>query len=65
MARNMPSASWRKSTYSSGGASNCVEVGHAARAVKVRDTKEQHLGTGRTVLSVPAPAWGNFTRSLR
>lgn len=50
---------WRKSTYSGGTGGNCVEVGHTARHVLVRDTQDRE---GRT-LSVPAQAWEAFTRA--
>lgn len=60
------SVMWRKSTYSSGGANNCVEVGRAARSVAVRDTKERHLGEGsRMVLSVSTGAWTAFVSGLK
>ena len=36
---------WRKSTRSSGNGGACVEVGHAARAVLVRDTTDRDGGT--------------------
>lgn len=54
------SVTWRKSTYSSGGANNCVEVG-AAAGVLVRDTKDN--GTG-PVLGFTATAWTEFLSSL-
>ena len=45
---------WRKSTYSSGNGSNCVEVGETERAVLVRDTKDRAgvvltFGAGDTI----------------
>lgn len=54
------SVTWRKSTYSSGGAINCVEVGSAAD-VLVRDTKDN--GTG-PVLSFTTTAWSEFLTAL-
>jgi Domain of unknown function (DUF397) len=47
---------WRKSTYSSNGGGNCVEVGDRASRVLVRDTKDR---TG-PVLRVSAAAWRMF-----
>lgn len=54
------SVTWRKSTYSSGGANNCVEVG-AAAGVLVRDTKDKGSGP---VLSFTATAWSEFLTAL-
>lgn len=56
---------WRKASYSNGGASNCVEVANSVRDVMIRDTKQNHLGTARTILRVPAGTWLRFTDSLR
>lgn len=55
---------WRKASYSNGGASNCVEVANARRAVAVRDTKEAPR-SGRTVLRFTPEAWDRFTASVR
>jgi hypothetical protein len=52
---------WRKSSYSSSNGGNCVEVGHAAGTVAVRDTKDNGNGP---VLSVTSSAWERFTKSL-
>jgi hypothetical protein len=52
---------WRKSTYSTGGSSNCVEVG-TNTAVLVRDTKNNGAGP---VLAFPADAWADFTASIK
>lgn len=56
---------WRKSTYSGGASSSCVEVGDGRRQVMIRDTKQQHLGDARTVLSVSPDAWRTFITSVR
>lgn len=56
---------WRKSSFSDAGGESCVEVGSACGVVGVRDTKQAGLGDGRTVLSVTASAWENFTASLK
>jgi hypothetical protein len=61
MEDNIEHQSWRTSTYTGNGGGNCVEVGHAANAVIVRDTKNR----GGLVLNVPAHAWAKFTASLR
>ena len=54
------SVPWRKSSYSTNGGQNCVEVG-GADAVLVRDTTDRDGVT----LRVPADAWAKFTASLR
>jgi hypothetical protein len=51
---------WRKSSYSSGNADNCVEVATDG-AVLVRDTTDR----GGFTLSVPAGAWTAFLGALR
>jgi hypothetical protein len=56
----MISPSWRKSSYSSGEAS-CVEVGHDAARIAVRDTKDQD---GPALAFTPA-GWQAFTRRVR
>lgn len=55
------SQGWRKSSYSGNGGGNCVEVGHDAGRVAVRDTKDRDGGT----LSVPADAWREFAEELK
>lgn len=55
---------WRKATYSSSNGGSCVEVASTVRTIMIRDTKQDHLGSARTVLSVPAAAWTTFTDSL-
>jgi hypothetical protein len=47
---------WRKSSRSSGGASNCVEVATSATTIGVRDTKHRAAGH----LSVTPCAWSAF-----
>jgi hypothetical protein len=54
--------SWRKSSYSSNGGANCVEVGQAPGIVAVRDTKDS--GTGPVLGFAPA-AWAAFTSTLK
>jgi hypothetical protein len=52
---------WRKSTRSSGNGGACVEAGHTAGAVLVRDTNDRDGVT----LSVSREAWTNFTASFK
>lgn len=55
---------WRKSSFSQGSESDCVEVAFVATGVAVRDSKN----TTGPVLDVPEPAWHRFVagyRSLR
>lgn len=53
--------SWRKSSYSNGGANACVEVGTGIDRVAVRDTTDRD----GTALSVSAAAWTAFLSTLR
>jgi Domain of unknown function (DUF397) len=39
---DLSSAHWRKSSYSSGGGNQCVEVATLPGAVAVRDSKDPH-----------------------
>ena len=39
---DLSSASWRKSSFSAGGGSNCVEVAVLPRALAIRDSKDPH-----------------------
>jgi hypothetical protein len=52
--------SWRKSSYSSNGGANCVEVA-SAEGVAVRDTTDRDSGT----LTFTAAAWAAFTDGLK
>jgi hypothetical protein len=52
--------SWRKSTYSNGGADACIEVADAD-GVAVRDTTDRE----GPMLTFSAGAWERFTASLR
>jgi hypothetical protein len=52
-------SAWRKSSYSSTGGANCVEVA-SGDAVAVRDTTDR----GGITLSVPAGAWSAFLATL-
>jgi len=53
---------WRKSSYSNGGGSNCVEAGHVPGAVLVRDTTQPGHGP---VLRVSAETWLHFIAAVR
>ena len=52
---------WRKSSYSGGNGSNCVEVGGAGRSVAVRDTKDR---AGAALTFAPA-AWRRFAATVK
>jgi hypothetical protein len=52
---------WRKSTYSGGGGSECVEVGGTSTTVLVRDTKNRN----GAILNLEADAWRRFTAKLK
>ncbi|WP_326623622.1 DUF397 domain-containing protein [Streptomyces decoyicus] len=55
-------AEWRKSSYSDGGADNCVEVFDGfPGVVPVRDSKNPTGG----VLLFPAPAWSGFIGGVK
>jgi hypothetical protein len=56
------SSTWRKSTYSGGGSSECLEAAVTGRGrVLVRDTKDRDGAT----LAFTADAWAAFTGGLR
>jgi hypothetical protein len=52
---------WRKSTYSGGNGSNCVEVGGSASVVLVRDTKDR---AGAALMFGPN-AWRRFAAAIK
>lgn len=54
------STTWRKSSYSDGGGSDCVEVAFAERAAAVRDSKN----TAGPFLAVPAANWRCFVKAV-
>ncbi len=54
------STSWRKSTFSDGGQTNCVEVAFAETGAAVRDSKN----TTGPELPLSAPAWRRFVGGL-
>ncbi|MFJ3086026.1 DUF397 domain-containing protein [Streptomyces sp. NPDC086838] len=54
--QSVPEAAWFKSSYSSGGGGECVEVAAAAARVHIRDSKQ----TSGPVLTVAPAAWAGF-----
>ena len=52
---------WRKSTYSGGNGSDCVEVGQTAGRVLVRDTKDR----AGAMLAIGPDAWRRFAASVK
>jgi hypothetical protein len=54
-------ARWRKSSFSGGGGSNCVEVAEAGQAIVVRDSKDA-LGP---VLVFGRHAWRQFAAKMK
>lgn len=52
---------WHKSSYS-GNANSCVEIGHAAGGVGVRDTKQHGRGP---VLEFSPAEWQAFLAGVR
>jgi Domain of unknown function (DUF397) len=57
-------ASWRTASYSGANGGACVEAGHGAGVVGVRDTR-QAGEPERTMIEFSASAWAAFTSSLR
>jgi hypothetical protein len=49
-------STWRKSSFSEGGGSSCVEVAFVVSGVAVRDSKN----TAGPVLDVPEQSWRRF-----
>ncbi|WP_078850155.1 DUF397 domain-containing protein [Streptomyces sp. NRRL F-5126] len=54
----VPESAWFKSSYSSGGGGECVEVAATPEVALVRDSKRPTGGT----LAVGAEAWGVFVK---
>ncbi|WP_092924461.1 DUF397 domain-containing protein [Actinopolyspora alba] len=61
MSDSPASIEWRKSTRSSGGANNCIEVGFSTSTVLVRDTKNREGGT----LALTPTTWQSFLSTLK
>lgn len=53
---------WRKSSYSTGGGSNCVLVATAHATIGIRDSKQGNHGP---VLILSRDAWRGFTDALK
>ena len=54
---------WYKSSYSNGGANDCVEVSCShANHVRVRDSK---LGTASPMLAIPATQWSRVIAAVQ
>ncbi|WP_328732140.1 DUF397 domain-containing protein [Streptomyces caniferus] len=61
-ASDLAGATWRKSSYSDGGANNCVEISDGfPGAVPVRDSKYPE----GPVLLFPAAVWSDFIGGVR
>ncbi|MGW5713823.1 DUF397 domain-containing protein [Streptomyces olivaceus] len=58
IAHAVPEAAWFKSSYSTGGGGECVEVAATSEAVLVRDSKQPAAAR----LSIGADAWSGFVR---
>lgn len=61
MSSDQQPANWRKSTRSSGGANNCVEVGRVPGGAAVRDTKDRAAGH----LTTTAAHWAAFITAIK
>ena len=60
-ASGLPSAVWRKSSYSNQNGGNCLEMADGSRRVAVRDSKNPD----GAALLVPSGAWRAFVRRVR
>ncbi|MGX1848915.1 DUF397 domain-containing protein [Streptomyces sp. NPDC055299] len=61
-ASDLAGVAWRKSSYSDGGDSNCVEIADSfPGAVPVRDSKNPTGGA----LSFPVAAWSAFIATVK
>jgi hypothetical protein len=61
MDNHMHGAGWRKSSYSNG-SGHCVEAGHCAGRIAVRDTKDR--GNSPVIRLTPGD-WARFTASIK
>lgn len=52
---------WRKASYSGSNGGACVEVGHGATAVLVRDTTNREAGP----IEFSATAWNEFLATVK
>jgi hypothetical protein len=58
---DLSGARWRKSSFSGGGGSNCVEVTDAGQAIAVRDSKD----APGPILVFGQYAWRQFAANLK
>ena len=58
---DLSGARWRKSSFSGGGGSNCVEVADAGQAIAVRDSK----ATLGPILVFGQHAWRQFAAKVK
>ncbi|MFF3499320.1 DUF397 domain-containing protein [Streptomyces sp. NPDC003247] len=56
IAHAVPEAAWRKSSYSTGGGGECLEVAAVPGAILVRDSKRPEGDR----LAIGAEAWAGF-----
>ena len=59
--RDDRAVTWRKSSYSGANGGQCVEVGTAVRAVRVRDTQDR----AGAVLAFGPDAWRRFAARVK
>jgi Domain of unknown function (DUF397) len=57
---DLSAAAWRKSSKSSGGGSNCVEVAYLPDLVAIRDSKNPHGGA----IVVPRAAFRDLLENI-
>jgi uncharacterized protein DUF397 len=62
-ATDMTPRNYRKSTYSGGASSSCVETGSSKGKIYVRDTTQRN-DPNRTVVTFTADAWSTFLATL-
>jgi hypothetical protein len=58
---DLSQAHWRKSSFSGGPNSNCVEIAPTHSGIAIRDSKNRH----GPVLLVDTPAWHQLIQSVR
>lgn len=58
IAHAVPQAAWRKSSYSTGGGGECLEVAAGLETVMVRDSKQPAAAQ----LAFGTEAWDGFVR---
>ncbi|MBW8481142.1 DUF397 domain-containing protein [Actinomadura sp. PM05-2] len=56
-----PPNAWRKSSHSTSGAQDCVEVTNDRGLARIRDSKDPHGPT----LPLPHPTWAAFLDNLK